>query len=278
MSERLKATPLQSVIAGAAAGGIESMVTYPTEYVKTRQQLFRGHNSATQSPIRILLSTVRTHGIARLYVGGPAFCISNASKSGIRFFTFDTARDFMPKDTSGKTTVFGNMMAGLCAGVAESVLVLTPGENIKTRLIDDGAGARASKSSMQIIRSVLMLEGPMGFFRGVWPVTLKQSSNAMVRFTSYSLLSSTLSPYMGASTSVVAGSLAGVITVYCTMPFDNVKTQLQSAAGRDMYKSSLDCARQLVQRGGLRLLWKGTTPRLVRLSVSISSIPPRSIS
>lgn len=183
----------------------------------------------------------------------------------------------MPKDTSGKTTVFGNMMAGLCAGVAESVLVLTPGENIKTRLIDDAAGARVFKSSRHVIRSILTLEGPRGFFRGVWPVTLKQSSNAIVRFTSYSFLSSALSPYMSASTSVVAGSLAGVITVYCTMPFDNIKTQLQSVAGRDLYKGSLDCARQLVQRGGLRLLWKGTTPRLVRLSVSVPGRLTRSM-
>lgn len=206
--------------------------------------------------------------MARLYTGGAAFCISNASKSGIRFLTFDTARNAMPKDASGNTTVFGNITAGLCAGVAESVLVLTPGENIKTRLIDAAAGARVYKSSTHVARSMFTVEGPSSFFRGVWPVTLKQSSNAMVRFTSYNLLSSALSPYMGASTSVGAGSLAGVITVYCTMPFDNVKTQLQSIAGRDMYKGSLDCARQLVQSGGFRLLWKGTTPRLVRLSVS----------
>ncbi|KAL6907347.1 mitochondrial carrier domain-containing protein [Trichoderma evansii] len=174
----------------------------------------------------------------------------------------------MPKDAFGKTTVFGNIMAGLCAGVAESVVVLTPGENIKTRLIDDAAGPGRYRSSVHVVRSMLTDEGPRSFFRGVWPVTLKQSSNAMVRFTSYNLLSSTLSPYIGATTSLVAGSLAGVITVYCTMPFDNVKTQMQSITGRNMYKGSLDCARQLVQRGGLGLLWKGTTPRLVRLSVS----------
>jgi solute carrier family 25 citrate transporter 1 len=247
---------------------VANRLQYPTEYVKTRQQLLRGQGSTAQSPLGILQSTVREHGIARLYTGGGAFCISNASKSGIRFLTFDTARSMMPKDTSGRTTVFGNIIAGLCAGVAESILVLTPGENIKTRLIDDVAGARVYRSTPHAVRSMHTVEGPSGFFRGVWPVTLKQSSNAMVRFTSYNLLSAALNPYMGASTSVAAGSLAGVITVYCTMPFDNVKTQLQSIAGRDMYNGSVDCARQLVQRGGLGLLWKGTTPRLVRLSVS----------
>ncbi|KAL2202215.1 mitochondrial carrier [Sarocladium strictum] len=268
MSEKSKATPFHTVVSGAAAGGIESIVTYPTEYVKTRQQLLRGESGVSQSPIQILLSTIKDHGVKRLYTGGAAFCISNASKSGIRFLTFDAARQAMPKDVNGKTTILGNILAGLSAGVAESIIVLTPGENVKTRLIDDAAGARQFKSSTSAFRHMLQTEGPKSFFRGVWPVTLKQSSNAMVRFTSYNSLSSALSPYLGASTSIGAGSLAGVITVYCTMPFDNVKTQMQSIAGQRLYKGSFDCAQQLVRQAGLGILWKGTTPRLVRLSVS----------
>lgn len=160
------------------------------------------------------------------------------------------------------------MLSGVCAGVAESVAVLTPGENLKTRLIEDRAGRQIYRSSTHAIREILRTEGPLSFFRGVWPVTLKQSSNAMVRFTSYNYLSAQLKPIVGGPTSAVAGALAGVITVYCTMPFDNLKTQLQSSQGKSMYTGSWDCAQKLVQHGGVPMLWKGTTPRLVRLSVS----------
>ncbi|KAF2622141.1 mitochondrial carrier [Macroventuria anomochaeta] len=268
MSSKLSnVTPCQSLLAGATAGGVESLVTYPTEFVKTRQQLLSGH-ARSQSPIQTLTSTIRNHGIGRLYTGGAAFCISNASKSGVRFLTFNFARDYMPRDVSGNTTVSGNMLAGICAGVAESVLVLTPGENLKTRLIEDRAGAHTYRSSTQAIHDILRNEGPLNFYRGVWPVTLKQSSNAMVRFTSYNCLSASLQDIVGGPTSAVAGALAGVITVYCTMPFDNLKTQLQSRQGYGMYTGSWDCARKLVQRGGVLTLWRGTTPRLVRLSVS----------
>ena len=175
----------------------------------------------------------------------------------------------MPKDHTGKTTVVGNLVAGMCAGVAESVAVLTPGENLKTRLIDDRAGARLYQSSTHAIRTIIANDGVSTFFRGVLPVTLKQSSNAMVRFTSYNQLAPVLQPTCGASTSVVAGALAGVITVYCTMPFDNIKTQMQSLEGSRMYSSSWDCAKKLVVNGGPRRLWKGTTPRLIRLSVCV---------
>jgi solute carrier family 25 (mitochondrial citrate transporter), member 1 len=235
----------------------------------------RSHATKLQSPIGILVSTIREHGFSRLYTGGAAFCLSNAAKSGVRFLAFDSARKPMPRDAlTGKTTIAGNIIAGLSAGVAESVLVLTPGENIKTRLIDDAArgSQRVYRSASHAMRRMLADEGPVSFFRGVLPVTMKQSSNAMVRFTSYNLLSSALGPYTGAMTSVAAGSLAGVITVYCTMPFDNVKTQMQSIAGREAYKGSWDCVRQLIHYGGIGVLWKGTLPRLIRLSVGL--LPP----
>lgn len=57
--------------------------------------------------------------------------------------TFDTVSRFMPTETvSGKTktTLLGNLGAGLLAGIAESVLVVTPGETLKTKIIDDQAG------------------------------------------------------------------------------------------------------------------------------------------
>ncbi|KAI9151241.1 Tricarboxylate transporter ALT9 [Paramyrothecium foliicola] len=258
-------TPLQSVLAGAAAGGIESMITYPTEYIKTRQQLSHAHANA-QSPARLLAATIRNDGFGRLYTGGAAFCVSNSLKSGIRFLAFDFARQHMPKDTSDKTTITGNLLAGLFAGIAESVVVLTPGENLKTKLIDDKAGPQLYRSSIHAAKTIIATDGPFSFFRGVAPVTLKQSSNAMVRFTSYDQLSTALKPVLGASTSVVAGAMAGVITLYCTMPLDNVKTRMQSLEGKHLYNGSWDCARKVVCEGGMKLLWKGTTPRLIRLS------------
>lgn len=176
----------------------------------------------------------------------------------------------MPKDASGKTSVIGNIMAGICAGITESVAVLTPGENLKTRLIDDRAGAQIYRSSTHAIRTIAVSEGLLSFFRGVVPVTVKQTSNAMVRFTSYNYLSNSLQSSLGASTSVIAGALAGIVTVYCTMPFDNIKTQLQSLQGSRVYSGSWDCARKMVLDDGVSRLWKGTTPRLVRLSVGRS--------
>ncbi|TDZ10337.1 Positive regulator of purine utilization [Colletotrichum sidae] len=62
------------------------------------------------------------------------------------------------------------MLTGVAAGVAESVTVVTPGENIKIKT------------------SILAADGVSGLFRGPLPVTSKQGPNALVRFTSYNAL------------------------------------------------------------------------------------------
>lgn len=51
------------------------------------------------------------------------------------------------------------------------------------------------------------------------------------------------------------------------MPFDNLKTRLQGGnAGH--YNGMIDCAVQTMREEGVRAFWRGTSPRLVRLTVS----------
>ncbi|PLB50046.1 mitochondrial carrier [Aspergillus steynii IBT 23096] len=275
MSPKQQVSPWQSILAGGAAGGTESLLTYPTEYLKTRQQL-PTPNAGRQSLISLLTSTIRQHGLRTLYTGSGVFCASNATKSAIRFFAFDSARKSMPTDTAGNVTPLGNMGAGLVAGVAEAVLVVTPGETIKTKMIDDRAGVRQYRSTGHGIVSIVSREGLGGLYRGVVPVTLKQGANAMVRFTSYNFILGQLDGLVGGEgqglrqslNTVLAGALAGVVTVYATMPLVTIKTRLQAVDARQRYAGSVDCLRSVVASEGVAALWRGTTPRLVRLSVS----------
>lgn len=51
------------------------------------------------------------------------------------------------------------------------------------------------------------------------------------------------------------------------MPFDNVKTRMQSIGNPD--RNMLACAGRMLRTEGVLAFWKATTPRLVRLTVSI---------
>jgi solute carrier family 25 (mitochondrial citrate transporter), member 1 len=165
------------------------------------------------------------------------------------------------------------MLAGIAAGVVESVTVVTPGENLKTKIVEDRAGRRQFRSTRDVIRAIVTSNGISGLFRGIVPVTLKQGSNALVRFTTFQVLDDLLRSRLGPGRiaeliPAIAGAGAGIVTVYATMPFDVMKTKMQALSGMSTHRGTVQCFRLVVHQSGVRGLWKGTTPRLVRLSVS----------
>lgn len=150
--------------------------------------------------------------------------------------------------------------------------MVTPGETLKTKIIDNQRqeASKRYRNVSDAIQKILRKEGPQGLYRGVVPVSLKQGSNAMVRFTTYSyflsVFRSTLPSNSQSLAPSAAGGLAGIVTVYCTMPMENIKTRLQAIGNTK--QGTWSCFKQMVVNEGVRSLWKGTTPRMVRLTVS----------
>lgn len=66
------------------------------------------------------------------------------------------------------------------------------------------------------------------------------------------------------------GAIAGTVNVFMTMPLDMVKTRMQSASASKNYKNSIHCLYTVATKEGVLSLWKGVTPRLCRLSVSVN--------
>lgn len=170
-----------------------------------------------------------------------------------------------------------SVYAGLCAGVAESVLVVTPGEAVKTRVVDTAAAGKEGgrSSTAQLVRSMVRQEGVFSFWRGLAPVVCKQGTNSAVRFSTFGALKDLLGKWDAigrnaspAAVTFAAGAGSGVVTVYASMPFDNLKTRVQT--GRLGGVGMLGCARGMLRDEGVRVFWKATTPRLLRLTLSSS--------
>jgi solute carrier family 25 (mitochondrial citrate transporter), member 1 len=163
--------------------------------------------------------------MAGLYSGCRILVISNMCKSSVRFFTFETARTAfsnLRNDASiGGHSASVNVLAGLCAGFAESILVVTPAEVVKTKLIHDAASRTpqlASLSLPAVVARVLGQDGVMSIWRGLGPVLGKQATNSAVRFGTYGVFQEQISrrcPGMqaGPGSSLAAGALSGVVTV-----------------------------------------------------------------
>ncbi|ORX37237.1 putative mitochondrial inner membrane citrate transporter [Kockovaella imperatae] len=266
--------PMASLCAGAIAGGFESFATYPLESLKTRLQFGALEGGKPLTPLQALRETLNQGGTRALYAGCTAVVIGNAVKAGVRFTTYDQFKSLL-KDDEGKLTAPRSMLAGLGAGMMEAIIAVTPSETIKTKMIDDSKRAQPRFHGMSdAVRTIVREEGISGVYRGLGPVILRQGANSAVRFSSYSTLKQL------AQGSVVPGSqlpgwmtfgigaTAGVITVYSTMPFDVVKTRMQSLKARQEYRNSLHCAYRIFTEEGVLRFWKGTVPRLGRLILS----------
>lgn len=174
--------------------------------------------------------------------------------------------------------------------MTESILVVTPGEALKTKIIHDSAAGGRRFGNRGLIGATAVVvreEGVRALWSGLVPMLCKQGTNSAVRFTTFSMMQEKvinrwprLEGNIGCTW--ILGALSGVITVYgpspvsdstfadgnryASMPFDNAKTKLQSFDAR--YTGMMDYAAQTIRSDGLRAFWKGTSPRLVRLTVS----------
>lgn len=225
-----------------------------------------------------------------MYSGCQALAASNAAKAGIRFLTFETTRDTLdrlsptPKDPNIGRAPLINILSGLSAGVVESILVVTPGESLKTKMIHDAChgGHRFAGQGLAGTAGIVMREeGIRGLWSGCLPVLFKQGTNSAVRFTTFAMLQEQVAARWpgsenGLGSSLLLGAISGVVTVYASMPFDNLKTRMQASSGQ--YRGITDCAMQTLKSEGALSFWKGTSPRLVRLIVRHISSRKSSIS
>ncbi|KAK8858746.1 hypothetical protein IAR55_002975 [Kwoniella newhampshirensis] len=269
-----KEKPIASLLAGAVAGGTEAFVTFPLESLKTQLQFGALAGEKSLSPYQALRQTINQRGFAGLYAGVTPVVIGNAVKAGVRFTTYDQFKSLL-KDDEGKLTAPRSMLAGLGAGMSEAIIAVTPSETIKTKMIEDSKRPQPRfKGMVHGIKTIIAEEGYRGVYRGVGPVMLRQGANSAVRFSSYSTLKQL------AQGSVIPGgempgwmtfgigATAGVITVYSTMPFDVVKTRMQSFEARTEYRNAFHCAYRIMTEEGFFKFWKGTVPRLGRLIMS----------
>ncbi|KAH7103668.1 mitochondrial tricarboxylate transporter [Auriculariales sp. MPI-PUGE-AT-0066] len=271
--EKPKEKPFHSLFAGATAGAIEAFVTYPTEFVKTRSQ-FSGSGGIKESPIQIITSTVRQKGITGLYSGCSALVVGNATKAGVRFVSYDYFKGLLG-DADGKVSASRSLVAGMAAGLTEAVVAVTPSETIKTKLIDDAKRPQPRFNGLvHGTRIIIAEEGLRGIYRGLGPVMMRQGANSAIRFTTYSMLKQFVQSNTRSGTTLPSGitfgigAIAGLVTVYTTMPLDVIKTRMQSLDARGQYRNAFHCAYRIFTEEGVLRFWAGTTPRLARLVLS----------
>ena len=255
-----------SLVSGCIAGACEASATWPMEYIKTQLQSMRNLPAGKPPPYTGVLSglryTVQTSGVLTLYTGLTPTLVFSVPKAGIRFGGNQFFRNLLKDPTTGNVSTGKAFLAGLAAGVTESIAVVTPQETIKTKLIN------LNMSPIDGIKHIMRTEGPIGLYSGLLSTCMKQGGNHGSRFM---FMSEYKRMYKGHSEaklkpieSFLGGMGAGLFSVITTSPFDVVKTRMQSTQA-SAYSSTLDCFAQIARKEGLANFYSGSLARCFRV-------------
>ncbi|KAA8649351.1 uncharacterized protein ATNIH1004_005252 [Aspergillus tanneri] len=262
---------LPALIAGACAGATEITITYPFESAKTRSQLKRGVSEEVQATLASRLKG--------WYVGYTASVTGTTIKAAIQFASYHLYSSALA-GPNGEMSATKTLVAGFAAGVTESVLAVTPFECIKTKMIHARRLGNAQMNTVTgAVLTILREQGPRGFFAAVVPTTLRQSSNAAVKFGVYSQLMqrakrSGKDGKVHPLVAVLIGSVSGLCCACSTQPLDVVKTRMQSIQAQHIYGNAFNCVRVILREEGIAAFWSGIWHRLGRLSVASAIMFP----
>jgi solute carrier family 25 citrate transporter 1 len=109
-----------------------------------------------------------------MYRGYSALLLFSVPKNYVRFGAFTWAKQNLFTEQSK----INNFCCGLMAGASEAVLVVTPQETLKTKLIHDKLSPNPQyKNLFSGIYTIIKSQGVGGIYKGVLATTLKQSTN-----------------------------------------------------------------------------------------------------
>jgi hypothetical protein len=154
-----------------------------------------------------------------------------------------------------------NIIGGSLAGTTEAILTW-PFENLKTQMQFQGN----QQSIYQTAISIYKKGGLISFYRGLSPVLFFNIPKVISRFYAYDYSKNYLQDknIRGNTNIILSGLFAGFIeSTFITVPSETIKTK--------MIKNPELTIRNIIKKEGLKRLYQGYTPTLIRQSLNQAS-------
>lgn len=267
---------LKAIIAGGLAGGIETCVLFPIEYVKTQLQLEEktGVSKQYSGVVDCVKQTVKKNGGLGLYRGISVLLYGSIPKCAVRFGSFETFKS-QAVDVNGILSSAGRIYCGFGAGICEAVFAVTPMETIKVKFINDQRSPNPIfKGFFHGVRLIIREQGFGGVYQGLTATVLKQSSNQAIRFFVMETLKDKYAegdptkPFPKLLVALVGG-IAGGVSVFVNTPMDVVKTRMQGLDAQK-YSGTMDCIGKIWTQEGPAALYRGLIPRMGHVCLGVA--------
>lgn len=262
---------VKSFLSGGFGGVCAVLVGQPFDLTKTRLQTAApGQYSGT---LDVVKQTFARDGIRGFYRGmGPPLA-GVTPMFAVSFWGYDMGKKIVyamtPQRTSKQLSNAELAFAGFFSAVP-TTLIAAPVERVKVLLQMQGQGGKQLYNGPLDAVSKLYKEGGIkSIYRGTGATLARDGPGSAAYFLAYEAIKKTLTPQgqdpsqLSLSAVVVAGGFAGVTMWTFAIPPDVIKSRLQGAPN-GTYKGFLDCAAQTVKQDGVKALFKGFGPAMLR--------------
>lgn len=276
-----------SIIAGAGAGLVSSIVTCPLDVIKTKLQAQSiAHGGHGYLGIRGTVGHIITNqGLRGLYRGLGPTILGYLPTWAIYFSVYDETKKWLGDNEYGdpdshlgnrkawSTHIIAAMTAGASGTIATSPLWV-----IKTRFMTQPQDELQYRHTWDAFRTIYRAEGWRAFYRGLFP-SLLGVTHVAVQFPLYEQLKNWYAHRYGVSTVqlssgtiLLCSAMSKMTASIATYPHEVIRTRLQIQRNpqsgilgdKRTYRGFVHTAARIVRREGWKGLYKGLSINLVR--------------
>lgn len=267
--------PYMKAFSGSFGGVVEACCLQPIDVIKTRLQLDRA--GSYKGIVHCGTTIVKNEGVRALWKGLTPFGTHLTLKYALRMGSNAVLQSAFKDSETGKVSHHGRLLSGFGAGVLEALVIVTPFEVVKIRLQQQRGLSPEFlkyKGPVHCARMIVREEGLLGLWAGAAPTVMRNGTNQAAMFTAKNAFDGLLwgkhegdGKVLHPWQSMISGFLAGTAGPVCTGPFDVVKTRLmaQSRTSELKYRGMFHAIKTIHAEEGIRALWKGLLPRLMRI-------------
>ncbi|PYH40640.1 putative mitochondrial carrier protein [Aspergillus saccharolyticus JOP 1030-1] len=275
-------------VAGGVAGAVSRTIVSPLERLKILLQIQNvGRNEYKLSIWKALVKIGKEEGWKGYLRGNGTNCIRIVPYSAVQFGSYNFYKKFAEPSPNTELSPIKRLICGGAAGVT-SVTVTYPLDIVRTRLSIQSAsfaalGQRGSGESLPgMLTTIIMIYknegGIVALYRGIIPTVAGVAPYVGLNFMTYESVRTYLTPEGEATPSpfrkLLAGAISGAVAQTCTYPFDVLRRRFQINTMSGMgyrYTSVVDAVKVIMAKEGIRGLFKGIVPNLLKVAPSMAS-------
>ncbi|KAH0427409.1 hypothetical protein CcaCcLH18_09690 [Colletotrichum camelliae] len=288
---RVRETFSQPVVAafcaGGVAGAVSRTVVSPLERLKILFQVQSvGRDAYKLSVGQGLAKMWREEGWRGFMRGNGTNCVRIVPYSAVQFGSYNFyKRNFFEKHPDADLSPLARLTCGGIAGIT-SVFFTYPLDIVRTRLSIQSASFAELGDRPKELPGMWATMGKMyktegGFsalYRGIVPTVAGVAPYVGLNFMVYEWVRKYLTPEGDKNPSAVrkllAGAVSGAVAQTCTYPFDVLRRRFQINTMTGMgyqYKGIFDAIKVIVAQEGIKGLYKGIVPNLLKVAPSMAS-------